>query len=357
MKIALIIGTRPEAIKMWPLILEISESKHESVVISTGQQREILSETLGDLLVKPDFDLDIMKSHMSLVDFLNAAVVGISNLIKNLKPDLVVVQGDTSSALAGSLAAHLLGVPVGHLEAGLRSGDMKSPWPEEGNRRIIDSISTLLWVPTNSEKITREKDQIVEVTGNTVVDSLRILTANKSNKFETNHLILVTLHRRESFGQQMVSAMKELVKLSGSVTNDILFIQHPNSNVEKAVKISGLDKSRIKIINPLKYSEFINLMSKSALLITDSGGLQEEAYSLGIPLIVVRDKTERVEALEGKSELLVGGDGKTLITQAMKQLELGNKNKLDLSINQFGDGHAATKILKSIENWYSKQNG
>jgi UDP-N-acetylglucosamine 2-epimerase (non-hydrolysing) len=251
----------------------------------------------------------------------------------------------------------MLGIPVGHVEAGLRSGDLKAPWPEEGNRRLIDSVSSLLWIPTDSEKISGETDQMVEITGNTVVDSLRILSENKIHKHEAYNLILVTLHRRESFGEQMISAMKELIKLSELVSHEILFIQHPNTKVEEAIAQSGLDKSRIKIIEPLKYSEFIELISVSTLLITDSGGLQEEAYSLGIPLIVVRDKTERIQALEGNPELLVGGDGKTLVSQALYLLKNKSKANIDFSNNKFGDGHAARKILMSIENWYSQKNG
>jgi UDP-N-acetylglucosamine 2-epimerase (non-hydrolysing) len=351
MRIAIVIGTRPEAIKIWPLISEISEAGHKSVLISTGQQHEILSETLLDLKLMPDFDLDIMKKHLSLVDFLNAALVEIRDVLEEVKPEIVIVQGDTSSALAGALAAHLQGIPVGHVEAGLRSGDMKSPWPEEGNRRLIDSIAALLWVPTDFDLIKGAKDQRVEITGNTVVDSLRLVLQNKPYSSDASNLILVTLHRRESFGKQMIAALNEIIILSEKITNEIVFIQHPNTKVEEAILKSGLDKSRVKIIKPLKYSEFIYLLSKSKLLITDSGGLQEEAYSLGIPLIVVRDKTERIEALGGNTDLLVGGDGKHLIDQALYLLKNENRNELNLSKNKLGDGYAAKRILKSLENW------
>jgi UDP-N-acetylglucosamine 2-epimerase len=352
MKIVIVIGTRPEAIKLWPLIVEFDNSEHEITVISTGQQRALLLETLNDLGIKPDFNLEIMKEDLSLLEFLNLATLKISEIVNRINPSLIVVQGDTSSALSGALAGHLLKIPVGHVEAGLRSGDLMSPWPEEGNRRLIDSISTLLWQPTTSGIQKVEKDQIFLVTGNTVVDALRLLTSGLKQPGQHNGPIIATLHRRESFGKQMTKAMNELKELSNIVSNEIIFIEHPNPQVRKSITDSQLVDSRIQIIEPIAYTKFIKLLCRSSLLITDSGGLQEEAYSLGIPFLVMRDKTERAEALGGNLRLLVGSDGKSLIEETVKILKSPKGLHAEVKENEFGDGHAARKIRDSIENWY-----
>lgn len=347
------IGTRPEAIKLWPLILEFENSEHEIIVISTGQQRELLIETLNDLGIRPNISLEIMKENLSLLEFLSLSTLKITEVVNQVNPDLIIVQGDTSSALSGALAGHLAKVPVGHVEAGLRSGDLLSPWPEEGNRRLIDSISTLLWQPTKVGIQKIEKDQELLVTGNTVVDALRILTSGVMKFDNQNGPIVVTLHRRESFGNQMTTAMQQLKKLASKVSNEMIFIEHPNPQVRKSIVDSQLENSRIEIIQPIAYTKFIRLLCSSSLLITDSGGLQEEAYSLGIPLLVMRDKTERAEALGGNMRLLVGSDGKSLIEETLKILNRPKNFQGELKENDFGDGYAARKIRNSIENWYT----
>jgi UDP-N-acetylglucosamine 2-epimerase (non-hydrolysing) len=348
--ICFIFGTRPEVIKLWPLFVLTREKGHKTFLISTGQQKELLEETLRDLSIKPDVNLDLMQTDSSLETFLSKSVISLSNSLKELKPGIVIVQGDTSSALAGALSAYVNKIPIGHVEAGLRSGDLASPWPEEGNRRLIDSISTHLWVPTTSSLFSPENDQKIRVVGNTVVDALRLLShfENENSFFFETPYILVTLHRRESFGAPMESAMKEIIKLSLISNFKIIFIKHPNPKVQEAISLSGLDKSNITIVAPLPYSKFIGILRNSKLLITDSGGLQEEAATLKIPLIVVRDTTERGEAISQERIELVGASGENLVEEALKILG-GKREQHNEYSGVFGDGYSSERILEDIE--------
>lgn len=345
-----IFGTRPEVIKLWPVIHEAKSRGIKTLVISTGQQQELLRDTLADLFISPDIDLNLMQLNTTLESFLTLAISELSVSLNNCKPSLVVVQGDTSSALAGALASYLLKIPIGHVEAGLRSGDLYSPWPEEGNRRLIDSLANFLWIPTKKSIIAPNNDQKINVVGNTVVDALRMILKNnfRSIELDSKSYVLVTLHRRESFGEPMVSSMQEIIKFSNQIEHEVIFIQHPNPNVNWAMNESGMFGSRIRIMQPVPYSKFVEILRGASLLITDSGGLQEEATTLGVPLIIARDKTERMEAVSITQAELVGSHGENLIAVSEDFLNKkfsGDAKKLN---DKFGDGYAAKRIIDDV---------
>ena len=347
-----VIGTRPEAIKLWPLILKAKELGIEHRVVSTGQQKDLLNQTLMDLALEVDFQLQSPGTISSPENFVFETTTKLKEIIEKVKPRIVIVQGDTGSALAGALAAFFSQIPVGHVEAGLRSHDLLAPWPEEGNRRIIDSISKYLWVPTiGDSNIPCSKDQEVTVVGNTVVDALKIILREGGiSKIAGTKKIVVTLHRRESFGGPLISTMKNLVTLSELIDHEIIFYQHPNPNVESAILKADLRKSRVKIRDPLPYTEFIKNLIGVDLLITDSGGLQEEATTMRIPLLVVRDTTERHDGISQNSHSrLVGSSGELLIDSALEFLK-DTKNSQEIkSFSQvYGDGSSAERILRTV---------
>ena len=346
-----VLGTRPEAIKLWPLVLKAKELGISICVVSTGQQKDLLRQTLNDLDFDVDFYLEPPKTILSPETFVFETASRLKEIIERISPRLVLVQGDTGSALAGALAAFFSKIPVGHVEAGLRSHDLLAPWPEEGNRRLIDSISKYLWVPTLGDSYPNEsKDQEVIVVGNTVVDALRIILGSEKNvRPNKSKKILVTLHRRESFGAPLISTMKKLVELSQLVDHEIIFYQHPNPNVENAIINSKLEESRVKIESPLPYREFIKILHGVDLLITDSGGLQEEATTLKIPLLVVRDTTERQSGVsESMQSRLVGSSGEHLIESALEFLSNPTNNDDVVSFSEiYGDGNSAERILSS----------
>ena len=354
-QVIVVVGTRPEAIKLFPVLVELRTRKIRHTLISTGQQSTLLSETLSDLNLIPDINLDLMKNDQTVESFYIKAVEQIGLATKDISSAFTVVQGDTSSALAGSMSSYFNNVPIGHVEAGLRSHDLKSPWPEEGNRRMIDSVSNELWVPTTNSLVSHDLDQRCTVVGNTVVDTLRLIIDSNREFFRSaspKH-ILVTLHRRESFGEVLVEALRSIGKLSQEISIPIIFLQHPNPNVSRAVDEAGLNKTSVKIIQPLAYKQFIKLLSESILVITDSGGLQEETATLGIPVLVMREKTERSEALSLNGSQLIGFNEEVLIdtTKQIIQNRIGIKPKLDLANSPFGNGFASKLIVDQIEDW------
>lgn len=349
--IAIIIGTRPEAIKIWPVLIEARRQKLNIALITTNQQEHLLIETLTDLEIEPDFVCAIPNLNGDISLFLAKAIIGLSDLLARLNPRFVFVQGDTGTATAAAIAAHNLQIQVGHIEAGLRSGDLENPWPEEGNRRIIDSISSFLWRPSAEPHQMLLQDQNQFVVGNTSIDALRMcLESNPEPNIETAHYILITLHRRESFGDKMIAALNEIKKLADLTKLDLIFIEHPNPRVREALDYVKIDASNFKVIKPVPYKKFIKLLSKSSLVISDSGGIQEEATALGIPLLVVRDKTERHEVVHNNPGALVGSTAANLSAIALDTLnKTGIKNRVTAIVDtSFGDGFASEKIIKSI---------
>ena len=349
-KVAVIFGTRPEAIKLFPVINELKARNFDPIVISTGQQRDLLLMTLESLKLVPDISLELMHPNPTNTSFMETCISHLNNRIKNEKIAFVIVQGDTFSAAAGAITGYLNQIPVGHVEAGLRSNNLYSPWPEEGLRRIIDGISNLLWAPTSRDLVPVHSDQKIHVVGNTVADALRLIVDRNKTTQNGSGPIVVTLHRRESFGDTMISALNNLVVLSENMDREVIFLQHPNPMVADAIAKSDLSKSNIKVISPLPYVEFMQLISRSSLLITDSGGLQEESSILNIPTIVLRDTTERLDALEENRSFLSPPDGSRLEADSKRLLE-NFKYESSGKSSAFGEGFSSTKIVDDLESW------
>jgi UDP-N-acetylglucosamine 2-epimerase len=349
--LAIIVGTRPEAIKIWPVLIEARRRNIKVVLVTTNQQKHLLHETLVDLQIVPDFICPIPNLTGDLSEFLAKAILGLSDLLRSIKPAVVLVQGDTGTATAGAIAAHNLQVPVGHIEAGLRSGDLCNPWPEEGNRRMIDSIASFLWRASANPHINILQDQNELIVGNTSIDALKMcleMDCEDLNNF--NPYILITLHRRESFGRKMTAALVEIKKLVESTSLEVIFIEHPNPKVREALNSVNINAANFRIVNPMPYRSFIKLLAHSTLVISDSGGIQEEATALGIPLLVVRDKTERHEVVLNNSDALVGSGAEGLLTNALRILNSKKhvKSKPQIIDFSFGDGNAAKKIIEDL---------
>ena len=349
--IAIIVGTRPEAIKIWPVLVEARRQNLSVALVTTNQQKDLLNDTLEDLGIVPDFVCAIPNSSGDVSEFLAKAIIGLSDLLRSINPRIAVVQGDTGTATAGAIAAHNLQIPIGHIEAGLRSGDLGNPWPEEGNRRIIDSVASFLWRPSLGPQINVLEDQHDLIVGNTSIDALRMcLEVEPDIRDQNTGYILITLHRRESFGEKMTAALTQIKKLVEITQLEVVFIEHPNPKVREALNSVDIDASNFRIIKPVPYRRFINLLSHSTLVISDSGGIQEEATALGIPLLVVRDKTERHEIIINNPSVLVGSNAENLLENAKLFLvpkeEIKSRPKIiDIS---FGDGYAAQKIVEDL---------
>ena len=332
-KILVVFGTRPEAIKMAPLINELRLNKKFDVkVCVTAQHREMLDQVMSLFEIKPDFDLNLMQKGQDLTDITSRALLGLREVFSECAPDLVLVHGDTTTTMAASLAAFYQRIPVGHVEAGLRTGDIYSPWPEEMNRKVTTAISTINFAPTEISKNNLIAERVEEtkiiVTGNTVIDALlnvsRIIDNNETISFsldrqfeyldQTKRLILVTGHRRENFGQGFENICKAIAAIAERDDVEIVYPMHLNPNVQEPVNrvLSGF--KNIHLITPQDYLPFIYLMKRSFLILTDSGGVQEEAPSLGKPVLVMRDTTERPEAVSAGTVRLVGTDCDKIVT-------------------------------------------
>lgn len=379
--VMLIFGTRPEAIKMCPLVKEFQKYPDEfrTIVCVTGQHREMLDQVLNIFGVKPDYDLNIMKQGQDLTDVTARVLTGLRDVFKECHPDLVLVHGDTTTSTAGALAAFYAQIPVGHVEAGLRTHNIYSPWPEEMNRQITGRIATYNFSPTSlSEKNLMEEQAQgkILVTGNTVIDALHMVVEKLKNDeqlareqktilakagYDINRLdngkklVLITGHRRENFGDgffRMVTAMKDLSLKYPNV--DFVYPMHLNPNVRKPIhEVFGEDLTRPNFffIEPLQYLEFVYLMSKSSIVLTDSGGIQEEAPGLGKPVLVMRDNTERPEALASGTVHLVGTDYIKIITEVSTLLDDEDAyNKMSKAVNPYGDGKACSRIVEFIKN-------
>jgi len=372
-KILIVFGTRPETIKMAPLVrrLQSDASSFKTKVCVTAQHREMLDQALDLFKITPDYDLNIMKSGQNLYDTTSNILLKIKSILEEFKPDLVLVHGDTTTTLAASLAAYYQKIKIGHVEAGLRTGDLHSPWPEEGNRKLVGALTDYHFSPTNTSKnnLLNEgvSDSSIFVTGNTVVDALYfIMNRIKSDKLRlqiedtifqsgfrklNSRFILVTGHRRENFGQgflHICKALRALAKNNPAV--DIVYPVHLNPNVRRPVNdlLSGIDN--IALVEPFQYEEFVYLMSKSYLILTDSGGIQEEAPSLGKPVLVMRDTTERPEAVEAGTVKLVGSDQDSIIKEVQKLLDNNSEyQKMSKAHNPYGDGDTSVKISNILK--------
>lgn len=374
-RIMLVFGTRPEAIKMCPLVKEFQNrsDEFETIVCVTGQHREMLDQVLQIFDIKPDYDLNIMKQGQDLTDVTARVLTGLRDVFKECRPDVVLVHGDTTTSTAGALAAFYAQIPVGHVEAGLRTHNIYSPWPEEMNRQITGRIATYNFAPTplSEKNLLEEKAQgNIYVTGNTVIDALHMVVdklktdtvlAQKQDEVlleagydvsrltNDKKLVLITGHRRENFGDgfiRMVTAMKDLSEKYTDV--DFVYPMHLNPNVRRPIhEVFGEDltRSNFFFIEPLQYLEFVHLMSKATIILTDSGGIQEEAPGLGKPVLVMRDTTERPEALASGTVHLVGTDYNKIMDEVSTLLnDAVAYERMSKAVNPYGDGHACHRI-------------
>lgn len=369
-KILIVFGTRPEAIKMAPIVKELKErtSKFEVAVCVTAQHRHMLDQVLDLFQIKPDFDLDIMQANQSLGDITSRVLAGVEKVIDGYGPDIVLVHGDTTTTFAASLASFYKQVQVGHVEAGLRTGNIYAPWPEEMNRKLASALSTYHFAPTKKSRENLLQENISEdrifVTGNTVVDALfdvvsYLESESISGKLKSmfpflekeKRLILVTGHRRENFGEGFENICRALQQISQRNDVQIVYPMHLNPNVQEPVRRLLSDSSNIFLIDPLDYLPFVHLMEKSYLIITDSGGVQEEAPSLGKPVLVMRETTERPEAVDAGTVLLVGTDTNEIVFQTEKLLDSTDFYKeVSMAHNPYGDGMASRRIAEVLEN-------
>lgn len=362
------IGTRPEVIKMAPVILKLREQSWAQVtVLATAQHRELLDQMLEVFGIVPDIDLNIMKNNQNLAELTSSLIERVSDLLRNFKPDLVLAQGDTTTVMATALCCFYEKIPFGHIEAGLRSRDLYNPYPEELNRIIADRVATFNFAPTELAKDNLLKEGVSEetifVTGNTVIDALMMISKKDitlPDRLESllgeKKLILITLHRRESFGEplkEICSAINELAK----IRKDVVFCYpvHPNPNVRDTVFSILKNMENVVLSEPVDYMRFVKLMQKSYLILTDSGGVQEEAPALGKPVIVLRDKTERPEVIQQGLAKLVGRDRKKIVEEVLKLLD-DKKEYLTMAkgYSPYGDGRASDRIVGIIYNWWQK---
>ena len=387
--VMLVFGTRPEAIKMCPLVKEFQKyaENFKTIVCVTGQHREMLDQVLQIFDVKPDYDLNIMKQGQDLYDVTARVLIGMRDVFKECKPDVVLVHGDTTTSTAAALAAFYQQIPVGHVEAGLRTHNINSPWPEEMNRQITGRIATYNFSPTPLSESNLLEEQVqgkTFVTGNTVIDALYMIidrlrkdkTLSKEQNIlllkagydiarlkEGKKLVLITGHRRENFGVgfiHMITAIKDLKNKYPKV--DFVYPMHLNPNVRKPIyEIFGEDLSNLGnmfFIEPLQYIEFVYLMEKATIVLTDSGGIQEEAPSLGKPVLVMRDTTERPEALSSGTVHLVGTDYNKIMTEVSSLLDdMDIYEKMSKAVNPYGDGKACERIVKAIIGDEIEKNG
>ncbi|RHB34723.1 UDP-N-acetylglucosamine 2-epimerase (non-hydrolyzing) [Bacteroides nordii] len=383
-KIMLVFGTRPEAIKMAPLVKEFQKHPEtfQTIVCVTGQHREMLDQVLHLFDIKPDYDLNIMKQGQDLYDVTSRVLLGMRDVLKEANPDIVLVHGDTTTSTASALAAFYQQIPVGHVEAGLRTHDIYSPWPEEMNRLITGRIATYHFSPTalSKQNLLDEgiNEEAITVTGNTVIDALYMVvdkiksdrqlgeeleTLLRESGYDVNRLngtrklVLITGHRRENFGEGFISMCRAIKALTEKYPNaDFVYPMHLNPNVRKPIhEVFGEDLSDLDnmfFIEPLEYLSFVYLMEKSTIVLTDSGGIQEEAPGLGKPVLVMRDTTERPEALEAGTVKLVGTDYDKIVNEVSALLDDREYyDKMSKAVNPYGDGLACERIIRKVDDF------
>lgn len=369
MKTLCVFGTRPEAIKMAPLVLALaSDERFEAKVCVTGQHREMLDQVLELFNIEADFDLNIMKPGQDLTDVSTSIMQGLKSVFTSFKPDIVLVHGDTATTFAASLAAYYHQIPVAHVEAGLRTGNLYSPWPEEGNRKLTGALATLHFAPTETSHANLIREGVhpenITITGNTVIDALLDVIsrldqdtalrakASAPSAFLDNarKLILVTGHRRESFGdgfERICQALMEVAQLHPEV--DIVYPVHLNPNVREPVNRLLTGIANIYLIEPLDYLPFVYMMSRAHIILTDSGGIQEEAPSLGKPVLVMRDTTERPEAVAAGTVKLVGTETANIVRELNRLLaDTDAYREMSYSHNPYGDGKACELIIEKV---------
>lgn len=365
LKVMAVFGTRPEAIKMAPVVLELKKhsDKIDTIVTVTAQHREMLDQVLGLFDIVPDYDLDIMAKGQTLFDITSKAMLGLDKVLKEAKPDIILVHGDTTTTFAGALAAFYHQVKVGHVEAGLRTHNKYSPYPEEMNRKLTGAIADLHFAPTPTAEANLAQESItgenVFVTGNTVIDALLKTVSDdyvfdhpvlQNIDYEGKKIILVTTHRRENLGEPMRHVYKALARLVADFSDaEIVFPMHKNPLVREVVaeELGGMD--RVHLIDPLDYEPFANLLARSYLVLTDSGGIQEEAPALGKPVLVLRDTTERPEAIAAGTVKLIGTDEQRVYDEA--HLLLSDRDAylaMAEACNPYGDGLASERIVQAI---------
>lgn len=364
-KVLIVFGTRPEAIKMAPLVKEMKRrSKQFGVTVCvTGQHREMLDQMLEVFDIQPDYDLDIMQPGQDLYDVSARILLGMRDVLAKERPDLVLVHGDTSTSTFAALAAFYQHIPVGHVEAGLRTGNIYSPWPEEMNRQLNGRLCTWHFAPTETarQNLLREHidDTHIVVTGNTVIDALHWVVASgkavapQFGRNENRRMVLITGHRRENFGDGMKHICQAINALAEQFEDvDFVYPIHLNPNIRRPVReiIDG-SRSNVYLLEPLSYLEFVAMMQQCTLILTDSGGIQEEAPAFGKPVLVMRDTTERPEAIEAGTARLVGTDRNTIEQNVARLLtDPEEYNIMAHAVNPFGDGHAAERIADTILN-------
>ena len=377
-KILSVFGTRPEAIKMAPLVkkLQANPEDFQTIVCVTGQHREMLDQVLRLFDITPDYDLNIMNPNQDLYDITSRILLGMRDVLKEVQPDIVLVHGDTTTSMAAALAAFYQQIPVGHVEAGLRTGNIYSPWPEEMNRLMTGRISTVHFSPTPLAKQNLLQEHVDEakivVTGNTVIDALQMVVERLQNDeqlagevkdkvlsmgynvdrlSEDRRLVLITGHRRENFGEGFLNICHAIKNLAEKHPNvDFVYPMHLNPNVRKPVlEILGEGAENVFLIEPLDYLPFVYMMQQSTLILTDSGGVQEEAPGLGKPVLVMRDTTERPEAVEAGTVLLVGTN-REKIEQGVSMLldDTDTYRRMSEAVNPYGDGNASRRIVDAI---------
>lgn len=360
-KVLSIFGTRPEAIKMAPVVRELEDRPEiESYVCVTAQHREMLDQVLGVFSIQPDYDLNIMKHGQTLSDITCAVLQGMKNVLDELKPDLVLVHGDTTTTFSGALAAFYSQIPIGHVEAGLRTRNKYSPYPEEMNRQFVDRVADMMFAPTELSRfnllLEGIPDDRIYVTGNTAIDAMNTTVRENYSHTEFNwlrdddRLILLTAHRRENLGEPMRRIFRAIRKaVDESPDVKVIYPIHLNPLVREAAQdiFEGCD--RIHLIEPLDVLDFHNFMNRATLILTDSGGIQEEAPSLGKPVLVLRDTTERPEGLDAGTLKLVGTDEDIVYAETMRLLNDGKAyDAMSSACNPYGDGHASERIVDAI---------
>lgn len=371
MRVLIVFGTRPEAIKMAPVVTGLAaDPRFDDQVCVTAQHREMLDQVTGLFGITPDYDLDVMRPGQDLYGLTSDILLGLREVLARSRPDFVLVHGDTATTLAATLAAFYARIPVGHVEAGLRTGNIHSPWPEEGNRRVAGSLAALHFAPTASSRASLLRENIPEeritVTGNTVIDALfKVLDLIRSDPATERALagqfgflapgrrvVLVTGHRRESFGggfERICQALRQIAERRPDV--DIVYPMHLNPNVREPVQRILGGAGNIHLIEPLDYLPFVWLMNRSHIIITDSGGIQEEAPALGKPVLLMRDTTERPEAVEVGTVRLVGTDTALIVNEALRLLDdRAAYDEMSCAHNPYGDGRATQRILDTLAN-------
>lgn len=373
LKVLTVFGTRPEAIKMAPVVLELQKHNDiESMVCVTAQHREMLDQVLNLFEIKPDYDLDLMAPNQDLFDITSKVLLGLRGVLREAKPDVVLVHGDTTTCFAAALAAFYENIKIGHVEAGLRTGNLRAPFPEEANRTLVGLLADLHFAPTplSKQNLIAEgvSDDKITITGNTVIDALLIVRDKVTSKPESEwqekfgdalyqavtdkqrKLVLITGHRRENFGQGFIDLCNAIKKLAEKHPDwDLIYPVHLNPNVQKPVYEILEGVNNIYLIDPLDYEPFVWMMNHSDLILTDSGGIQEEGPSLGKPVLVMREVTERPEAVDAGTVLLVGTD-KAKIVSGVEMVLLDNEvyQRMSKAHNPYGDGEACERIVRQI---------